>query len=56
MKIRTGFVSNSSSASFVVEIKMKGTEKRGRTREWEDLLANFYDNLESFSKEGCLRL
>ena len=54
MKIRSGFVSNSSSASFIVEIKMDNESKGKRKTEWEDLLATLYDNV--FPKEKCLEI
>jgi len=46
MKIRQGFVSNSSSASFIVEVNSKP----------KDLKRALYENIESFSVEGCKEL
>jgi len=42
MKIRTGFVSNSSSASFVVEVK----------GEKENIFNSLYENIESFQEKS----
>lgn len=46
MKIRSGFVSNSSSASFIVEVK-------GECKEIFNVL---YENLDAFKTEGCKEL
>lgn len=46
MKIRIGFVSNSSSASFVVEVK----------GEKEKIFNSLYKNIQSFQEEGYKKL
>jgi len=46
MKKRTGFVSNSSSASFIVEAEGS----------WKDILFSLYHNTELFSANGCIKI
>lgn len=50
MKIRNGFVSNSSTASFVV-FGIKGTQKKNMSYEEIDA---FYEDMEEFSKNNKL--
>jgi hypothetical protein len=52
MKIRQGFVSNSSSSSFVIA-KSFLTEKQIKAiRDWHDKIANDDDDNESFGESG----
>ncbi len=54
MKIRKGFVSNSSSASFIVEVEME-EDDYGRY-DHDKIFRSLYENMETFSTEGCKKL
>jgi len=47
MKVRSGFVSNSSSASFIVEVKTPTRD------DMKKLCYALYDNIPCFSDDGC---